>query len=325
MTDLVERYVRQVGRYLPKDERKEIENELRSLINDQLDDRYKGAPVEADVAELLAEFGEPRRMASSYGREQYLVGPDLFHIMVWVLQRGWVLIPVVVVLVKLILAFATGHEGTLIGLFLETLFLVVQAVFIFTGIVVLLFAVIQYTGVELDRAEKDFNPRDLPPVDDGAAVDRADAAFSMAFEAFFALILFYFLRVGGLTLRFNLSDPGEVIPVSVGWLVVIIVTSIGQILVNLAALRRGRWSVGLLLVEFGLKLLGLIGGYFVIFQPLFDWLFGAVPALANLPFAGRAPEIAAIVLGFIILVDTFSKLIKVVWGGRPVISVGPEA
>ncbi|MFO7663239.1 MAG: hypothetical protein R6X18_11695 [Chloroflexota bacterium] len=325
MNDLVERYVRQVGRYLPKDERKEIENELRSLISDQLDDRYKGAPTKADVVEVLAEFGEPRRMAASYGREQYLIGPELYPILIWVLQRGWVLIPVIVVLFKVTLALVTAQEATLLGLFLETLFLVAQAVFIFTGIVVLLFAVIQYTGVEIDRPEQAFNPLDLPPADDGAAVDRADAAFSMAFDAFGALILFYFLRVGGLTLRFNLSDPGDVIPVPAGWLVVLIITSIGQILTNLAALRRGRWSVGLLLMEFVLKVVGVIGGYMVIFQPLFDWLFAAVPALATLPFAGRAPEIAAVLLGFIILVDTFSRLIKVVWGGRPVISVDPAA
>ena len=49
MNDLVERYVNQVGRYLPGGERKEIQNELRSLIRDQLDDRYKASPTEDDV------------------------------------------------------------------------------------------------------------------------------------------------------------------------------------------------------------------------------------------------------------------------------------
>ena len=45
MTELIERYVHQVGRYLPPKERAEIEAELRSQIQDQLDDRYAGSPT----------------------------------------------------------------------------------------------------------------------------------------------------------------------------------------------------------------------------------------------------------------------------------------
>ena len=97
MTDLVERYVYKVGSYLPESEREEVQNELRSLIQDQLDDRFKGAPTQDDVVELLKEFGDPRQMAASYGREQYLIGPDLYPTMMYVLQRGWVWVPIMTV------------------------------------------------------------------------------------------------------------------------------------------------------------------------------------------------------------------------------------
>jgi len=50
MTELVERYVHQVGRYLPPQKRAEIEAELSSQINDQLDDRFAGRPTQQDVA-----------------------------------------------------------------------------------------------------------------------------------------------------------------------------------------------------------------------------------------------------------------------------------
>ena len=78
MSELIERYVHQVGRYLPSKERAEIQAELRSQIQDQLEDRYEGAPTQTDVAAVLKELGDPRRMAASYGGEQYLVGPDLY-------------------------------------------------------------------------------------------------------------------------------------------------------------------------------------------------------------------------------------------------------
>lgn len=329
MTDLVERYVAQVGRYLPQNEREEIQNELRSLIQDQLDDRYKGAPADEDVVELLTEFGEPRKMAASYRGEQYLIGPELYPTMVQVLQRGWLWIPAIVVLVRVLVAFITGEPGTLIGLLLETAFTVVQAVFVFSGIVVLIFAILQHSGEELEEVTGagEFNPRDLPKLDTSGGLERGEVAFGIAFNIFLTFIFIYFLRVGGLTLRFNLNEPVDVLPVPTNWLIVYIGTLLASIVISALALRRDRWTAGLLVAEMIVELVGTVASYFVILTPLFDWLFEALPFTANLPFAGSAPEIVAVVLGFVTLVDTFSKLIKVVTGGkkgRPTVKVQPE-
>ncbi len=174
MTDLVERYVVKVGSYLPESEREEVQNELRSLIQDQLDDRYKGAPTQDDVVELLKEFGDPREMAASYGREQYLIGPDLYPTMMYVLQRGWMWVPIIVVLVRVIVAFVGGDPGSIFGLFLSTFFTVLQALFVFSGIVVIIFALMQYGDVDLDEHRSAFDPLELPRVNDPAAIDKGD-------------------------------------------------------------------------------------------------------------------------------------------------------
>jgi len=321
MTNLVERYVHEVGRYLAPNERKEITDELRSLIHDQLDDRFKGAPTDDDVAALLTELGEPRQMAKSYGREQYLVGPDLYPAMMYVLQRGWVLVPIIAILVKVLLSFLDGGQGTLVGLFLETAALVVQVVFTFTAIVVLLFAIFQHSGVELDKQEAAFNPRELPAVNDPAAVDRAEVAFGAAFGTFGALVLLYFLRVGGLTLRFIPSGMTEVIPVPANWLIVLIFTTAGSVVINLLALRRGRWNAGLLLAEAAVGVLGAVAAYFVILQPLFNALYAAVPAMANVPFVGNGALGIAVLAGFLSLLDPLGKLVKILFAGRDVPSV----
>lgn len=327
MTDLVERYVYQVGEYLPREEREEVQNELRSLIQDQLDDRYKGSPTTDDVVELLTELGDPRHMAASYGREQYLIGPDLYPTMIRVLQRGWLWVPALVVMIRVLLAFLSGEPGTLLGLFLETAFTVVQAVFIFSAIVVLIFAIIQHSGEGLDEMQGEFDPRDLPQVEDSAGLDRGEVAFGMAFNVFLTFIFFYFLRVGGLTLRFNLAEPVEVLPVPTSWLIVYIITLVVMIIISALALRRGRWSVALLLAEMGAEAIGAVAGYFVIIEPLFGLLYESIPALTNLPFAENAPLIAAVLLGFLALLDTFIKLTKVAFGrkdSQPYISVQPE-
>lgn len=331
MSDLVERYVVQVGRYLPESEREEVQKELRSLIQDQLDDRYKGAPTEDDVAELLTEIGDPRQMAASYSKPKYLVGPELYPVMIWVLQRGWVWIPIIVVIVRAVLAFISAEPSTLLGLFLGTAAGIVQALFLFSAIVVMVFALIQHFEVNLEEMEElqtTFDPRELPPIENAAAVNRGEVALGIAFSAFFAAVLFYFLRVGGLTLRFNVTEPVDVIPVQPGWMIVYIVVLVAEILINLFVLRRDKWTIATVVANLVLDLVGVVALYFVVLQPMFDALLGMVPSLANIPLIENSPLVIAFILGVVTLIEAGGRLHKLVTGGtaqRPAGTPKPEA
>lgn len=307
MSDLVERYVQQVGRYLPAKERKEVEAELRSQIQDQLEDRFAGSPTQAHAATVLAELGDPRKMAASYGSQQYLVGPELYPTLVQVLRRILVIVPTLVVIATVLGAVASSQPYSLPGLFIETAASAVQAVLILIAVVVLFFAILQNTGTDVSGAsgpKKQFDPLALPPLDDPYGVDRAESTFGIAIGTFFALVLVYFLRVGGLTLRFNLGNPGEVLPVSTIWLIILIVSGIAQVLVNVWALWRNRWTAGLWFAETVFELMGHVGVYFVFLKPLFGRVLTTVPALANLPFMAGTPEIF---LGVAIAITLLSK------------------
>lgn len=307
MTELVERYVRQVGRYLPQKERTEIERELRSLIQDQLDDRYTGVPSVADVASVLAELGEPRQMAASYGSEQYLVGPDLYPNMMMVLRLGWLRIPTLVVCLNVIWALVSSQQGTVLGLFIESMFTALSVTFTFSAVVVLVFAILQHVGIELDTPKTAFNPLDLPAVDDPAAIDHFEVAFSMAFSAFAALVMFYFMRVGGLTLRFNLNDPGEVIVSPTLWMFLFAMTLLAQISLHLLVLRRNGWSVGLWLGFVALDLFLVICGYFAVLEPVYERLRELYPTFRNI---GWVPMAVALTSAVLMLVSGGSKLIQ---------------
>lgn len=319
MSNLIERYVHQVGRYLPAKERTEIQAELRSQIQDQLEDRYPGKPTEAEVATVLAELGDPRRMAASYAGEQYLVGPELYPAMMMVLRRGWVLVPPIAMFVHVLAALLGDEAGNIVGLLVESALGAAQATFIFTGIVVLIFAIIQHSGEDLSEFTGEdavFDPRSLPEVDDAAEVDRGEAVFGIAFGAFATLVLLYFLRVGGLTLRFNLSAPGEVIPVPIPWLIVLILTTTGTVAVTLVALLRGRWTVATWLVDTVLEVVGAVGLYYVLWQPLATRLLAAVPSLANVPFFDRGPEILLVASIVLTLLSNGNKLVKMLANRR---------
>ena len=317
MSDLIERYVHQVGRYLPQKERADIQAELRSQIQDQLDDRFQGAPGEADVVTVLAELGDPRRMAASYGGEQYLIGPDLYPVMMMVLRRGWVIVPPIAIFVHVLARLLGDDSGNLINLLLEAVGGAFQAAAIFTGIVVLIFAIMQHSGEDLSEItgeNQPFDPRSLPAVNDPAQIDRAEAVFGIAFGTFAVLVLLYFLRVGGLTLRFNLSDPGEVIPVPVAWLVALIVIVAMQVVLQLTALLRGRWNVPMWLLNVALDLIGAVALYFVLWMPLLAGLLSRVPALSNIPFIERAPAILVGIGMVITLIEGLVKLVKMLIG-----------
>ncbi len=294
MTDLVERYVQQVGRYLSSKDRKEVEAELRSQIQDQLEDRFAGSPSQTEAAAVLAELGDPRKMAASYGSQQYLVGPGLYPTMVQVLRRGLMIVPAIAIILTVVDAMSSSQPYSVPGVFFEAAAAAVQSALVLSAVVVIIFAILQHSGEEIgDKSgkKKPFNPLDLPLLDDPHGVDRAESTFGIASGTFFTLVLVYFLRVGGLTLRFNLGNPGEVFPVSMSWLIVLIVSSIALVLVNVWALWRNRWTAGLWFAETVFELMGHVGVYFVFLKPLFERILTVIPPFANLPFRAGTPEI----------------------------------
>jgi hypothetical protein len=314
MSDLVERYVHEVGRYLPGKERADIQAELRSQIQDQLEDRYAGAPSQADVAAVLTELGGPRRMAASYAGDQYLVGPALYPAMMLVLRRGWILIPPIVVVIRVLAALLDEAPRGLVDLLVESALGAAQATFLFSAIVVLIFAIVERSGEDLDELtgkEMGFDPTALPEVDDPAAVDRFDAIFSAALGAFVALALLYFLRVGGLTLRVDLADPGQVTPAPVPWLIALIATTIGGVVLRLIALLRNRWSSALLLTNLALEIAGAVAAYFVILQPALDFILERAPQLANVPLFQQGPLIIVVIVIVTLLATDGVKLLRI--------------
>jgi hypothetical protein len=77
--ELIDRYVYAVTHRLPERQRKEIDRELRGLIEDMLEERAgEGEPTGAAVDAVLRELGDPRELAEKYrGRPRYLIAPEM--------------------------------------------------------------------------------------------------------------------------------------------------------------------------------------------------------------------------------------------------------
>jgi hypothetical protein len=202
-----------------------------------------------------------------------------------------------------------------LGLFVETVIAVVQATLIFSAVVVLFFALIQHSYLKIEADEQAFKPLELPEVDDPRVVDRFEATFGIVFGAVVTLVLLYWLRAGGLTLRFNLIDPGEVIPVPIPWLILMIITGVAMILLHLPVLRRNRWSVGTWLAQTLLEVFGAVCFYFAVSKPFFERLITTNPDLRNIVPIARGPEIIAVIFAIITLIGGGTRLVKL-WNYR---------
>ncbi len=98
---LIDRYVGEVERRLPANEREEIGRELRSTLEDMLPTGY----TEKEERELLLKFGNPVVLAGKYrSQPMYLIGPRYFDLYVTLLK---IIIPIVVTVVVMALIIAT--------------------------------------------------------------------------------------------------------------------------------------------------------------------------------------------------------------------------
>ncbi|MAT45231.1 MAG: hypothetical protein CL609_23125 [Anaerolineaceae bacterium] len=167
---LIDRYVNEVGDILPDETRKDIENEIRSLIEDRLMDRCEeeGAaePTEEMVKEILAEMGPPEKTAKGYLPEVYLIGPRYFFIfkkVMTIVAVAQLIAVAVLFIVRLVMESAsTGLTAAVtVGVLLETLAILGQGLVTSFAIVVLIFAAIEWSQRKMDVQLKFWTPQTL--------------------------------------------------------------------------------------------------------------------------------------------------------------------
>jgi hypothetical protein len=146
-------------------------------------------------------------------------------------------------------------------------------------------------------------------------VDRFESGVGIAIGTLVGIALVYYLQVGGLTLRPNLSDPGEVLPVSTEWLIVLLFTTLSSVLLNLWALIRRRWTPGIWLAQTALELVGAVGLYFVLLMPVMERVAQTLPELIERLPLNQLPSIITLVTVVIMVLVSGSKLIRL-WQHR---------
>lgn len=328
--ELVDRYVHEVGRHLPRRSRNDIETELRSTIEDTLEGyaEKQGSDVDEEmVVEVLREFGAPQQVAASYRTgKQYLVGPELFPIFKIVLI---VFVSVMTALFLVTNVMAFGQPDDILQRVWELLANSVPQ-FISTlvgalGIIVIVFTILERVLPPLDweDEEEDWDPASLPKVDDPAQVNRLELILGITFTVVL-LVLFNFLpqRIG--IYFYNDADGWSFISVLqegyrtlLPW---INVWGIATILLRTFVLRQGRWQTGTRLAEIGVNVLGLFVLYQIFTSGTFfglnrEWSSGVYPTGIVAVFEDLEPIFSWIFKGLavFILIVSLIEIVKQVY------------
>lgn len=188
--ELIDRYVHHVGRRLPQRTHADVEQELRSLLLDALEERTgrKTEFTEDEQIAVLEEFGPPERMAAKYRpRPKYLIGPkvyDLYLIVLFAIGIAGAVAAIVVAAVSILGADSDGVNTWDVLLRVWTIFvnIALSGIGSSTLVFALLERLIPDEGLNLDE-DKDWNPRDLEPVEPRDEIKRAGLIVEIAFLA----------------------------------------------------------------------------------------------------------------------------------------------
>ncbi|HSM71816.1 MAG TPA: hypothetical protein VK851_09745 [Anaerolineales bacterium] len=247
--NLLDRYVAEVGKHLPRGQRADIEAEIRSTLEDMLEERDQ-ASVEDDAAviSLLKEYGEPRKVAESYIGPRYLIGPRLyptFELVVKIVTGVLLVVSLVGLGFGLAASSLTGPEFlSTIGDFFAGLLSGLIAAF---GNIVIVFAILERVlpASEFEKKEGEWNPADLAKEPDPDAVKISDAIATIIFTFIGLAILNLYPNAIGLF--FSTDGEWTFIPILseafFTYLPWINLLGVLQIVFNLYQLRQQTWTL----------------------------------------------------------------------------------
>jgi len=247
--NLIDRYIHEVGRFIPPRKRGDILTELRSLLVDTLEDRFGETPSDSQVEDLLKEFGSPKDVAASYHpASQYLVGPTLF--------------PLFRMVAGIVVAAVLGAQAIAwgIGMFvaggsfsvLEIISSLVNSVPISLGWVLITFMILQYFDAKPYLDQEPWDPAKLPEINPEQDLKRWEMIVGLVFGVLLLVLVTFFPQwIGFITTPGGKFYPN---PIILDNLLLVIISLGAGVLMNVFLLWRGRWELGTRLLRIGLEI-----------------------------------------------------------------------
>ncbi len=205
--NLIDRYIQHVGKHLPEKSREDVKREIRSLLEDSLEDRSRelGRPIdEALTVDMLKEFGRPEKMAASYTPERYLISPRIYPIF-WLVVRIVMTVLFAIMLVKLFIG-VTQADANFVQLIIQTVTGFASGALSALGNIVIIFAVIQYLAPDLSKEldkDDDWDPLKMEKIEDDQELSRFEQVFEITFSVIGLAVFNFFPELLGISFLKN--------------------------------------------------------------------------------------------------------------------------
>lgn len=253
--EMINRYVFAVTKSLPEKQRLDIEKELRTLIDDMIEQNQEEGSYESKVQEVLLELGDPEVLADNYrGSKRYLIGPQYYEKYVLILK----------------IVFGAVLAGISIAIFVESIFSNQQKIFdivpdyfgaVYSGLLqafaltTIAFMIAERNSMNMikGRSEKNtWSPSQLPAVPDKKAIiPISEPIVSIIFTTIFIVLLY---STPQLLAAYISSDSGmTVIPVFSfevikGYRILLIFILVLSIFKEVLKLYSRRWTLKLSII-----------------------------------------------------------------------------
>jgi hypothetical protein len=272
--ELLERYLQAVQKHLPRERQADIVAELRANMESQLEDKEAGLGrplTQGEAEDWLRAMGPPVLVASRYRPQQYLIGPSLYPIYLYVLR---------VALLWAFIIYAIVNTVR-VAIFLPKAVNVFNAVLPAPGLLItvaawvtLLFAALEFVASRypekcpsISGLTGPWSPSSLPPLEKTEPADRKSRSYARAVaEVIFGfLFLVWLLLIPGHP--FLLMGPGAVVldfgpfRLAEAWWTFywwIVVLNALQLAWRTVDLLRGAWQYPWTVQHFVFKIFGLV-------------------------------------------------------------------
>jgi hypothetical protein len=271
--NLIDKYITEVGKHLPRKNRADIEAEIRSTLEDMLEERDHASPEdEAAVIALLMEYGSPRQVAESYVGPRYLIGPQMYPRVELVAK-----IVVSALFVGLLVAFGFSvinagmssleFSKALVDFVLDYIGAAIGAL----GYVVLIFAVLERVLPKNDISGLDekWEPEKLAQAPDPDSVKISERVVEIFFTIAFLVLFNFFSEYVGVYVFSNdrsvfIRVLTDIFFTYLPWWTLLGVLQIGF---DFVLLRSGMWTTNTRVFSLALKAATLVLVVFMMMGP----------------------------------------------------------
>lgn len=189
--EMVDRYIYAVTRRLPQSKREDIAKELKSLIDDMLEERVQGKATEKDVEEVLLALGNPKKLAQQYlGMKKYLIGPVFIELYLYILKI--IIVAFIAALSLIFLVQTILSPIAFLNNFIDFIVSIITGIPQAIGWLTLVFVILErFSDLKVDdlSLDKQWSPKFLPSVPDpNRRIKRCQPFIGIAF--YVLLIIF---------------------------------------------------------------------------------------------------------------------------------------